>query len=316
MPRLLRRSATPRAWMMQDTAQRMAEQAQILREAPRQLLIEAPHPDDAALLATQLRSTHPQVRLYTQTYARPEHFAWAALLDWLRPKQRQHHAQATASLALRHNWPAQHFDWVMALFPSHHSALTVAAQPSNRAPAAKLHAATERQLADHALNTVSPTATHGTNEANREDLWLSPLLAYWRRLLRDDGVLFIATLGPSSALDLHGLEGFSEALAPPCVDLHDLGDALVQAGFADPVIGAETVKLTFTQPQRCLEELQRMGWRFAHEQAQNAFTRALVQERTPPFACRVEINLAHAFRANTRPGSGVDLDDLRRSLRR
>jgi hypothetical protein len=37
----------------------------------------------------------------------------------------------------------------------------------------------------------------------------------------------------------------------PLVDMHDLGDMLVQAGFADPVMDQETLTLTWPTRRRC-----------------------------------------------------------------
>jgi malonyl-CoA O-methyltransferase len=45
----------------------------------------------------------------------------------------------------------------------------------------------------------------------------------------------------------------------PLVDMHDLGDMLVQAGFADPVMDQETLTLTWPDPQALLAELRTWG---------------------------------------------------------
>jgi malonyl-CoA O-methyltransferase len=45
----------------------------------------------------------------------------------------------------------------------------------------------------------------------------------------------------------------------PLVDMHDLGDMLVQAGFADPVMDQETLTLTWPDPQAMLAELRTLG---------------------------------------------------------
>ena len=51
--------------------------------------------------------------------------------------------------------------------------------------------------------------------------------------------------------------------------MHDLGDLLVEAGFADPVMDQELIRLTWSSPQALLAELRSMGHhlgrhRFAH----------------------------------------------------
>jgi malonyl-CoA O-methyltransferase len=42
-------------------------------------------------------------------------------------------------------------------------------------------------------------------------------------------------------------------------DMHDIGDALVQAGFADPVMDQEHLTLTWESPRALLEELHMLG---------------------------------------------------------
>ena len=43
------------------------------------------------------------------------------------------------------------------------------------------------------------------------------------------------------------------------VDMHDIGDILVQAGFADPVMDQETITLTYLDLKTMLRELKGIG---------------------------------------------------------
>ncbi|MDP3311259.1 MAG: biotin synthase, partial [Polaromonas sp.] len=45
-------------------------------------------------------------------------------------------------------------------------------------------------------------------------------------------------------------------------DMHDWGDMLVQAGFAEPVMDMERITLTFETPERLLQELRELGRNF------------------------------------------------------
>jgi malonyl-CoA O-methyltransferase len=45
----------------------------------------------------------------------------------------------------------------------------------------------------------------------------------------------------------------------PFVDMHDLGDMLVQAGFADPVMDQELLTLTWADADALLAELRTLG---------------------------------------------------------
>jgi malonyl-CoA O-methyltransferase len=83
----------------------------------------------------------------------------------------------------------------------------------------------------------------------------------WHQALADGGFLMFSTLGPGSLAGLRKL--YAQALWPPAmaplVDMHDLGDMLVQAGFADPVMDQETLTLTWPDPQALLAELRALG---------------------------------------------------------
>lgn len=87
------------------------------------------------------------------------------------------------------------------------------------------------------------------------------VLAAWHEALAEGGFLMFSTLGPGSLAGLRKLyaqAGWPPAMAP-LVDMHDLGDLLVQAGFADPVMDQETLTLTWPDPQAMLAELRALG---------------------------------------------------------
>ncbi len=87
------------------------------------------------------------------------------------------------------------------------------------------------------------------------------VLAAWYRVLAVGGFLMFSTLGPGSLASLcrlYAQAGWPPPMAP-LVDMHDLGDMLVQAGFADPVMDQETLTLTWTEPTMLLDELRSLG---------------------------------------------------------
>ena len=43
------------------------------------------------------------------------------------------------------------------------------------------------------------------------------------------------------------------------IDMHDVGDMLIEAGFADPVMDMEQLTLTYAEPRALLEELKAVG---------------------------------------------------------
>lgn len=87
------------------------------------------------------------------------------------------------------------------------------------------------------------------------------LLASWQRSLAVDGFVMFSCFGPDTLKELRALYrrlGWP-APGPAFVDMHDLGDALVEAGFADPVMDMEQLTLTFATPAALLGELRGLG---------------------------------------------------------
>jgi malonyl-CoA O-methyltransferase len=87
------------------------------------------------------------------------------------------------------------------------------------------------------------------------------LMAQWHRLLATDGFLMFSCLGPDTLRELRGLYSQLGWAAPlhELTDMHDYGDMLVQAGFAEPVMDMERIVLTFATPERALQELRGLG---------------------------------------------------------
>ena len=74
----------------------------------------------------------------------------------------------------------------------------------------------------------------------------------WRRVLRPEGLLIFSTYGPDTLRELHA----QSIQLPPFIDMHDLGDLLVQANFAGPVLDVEHFTLTYREQQRLQDELR------------------------------------------------------------
>ena len=115
-------------------------------------------------------------------------------------------------------------------------------------------------------SSTPPPATHSIDM-----LWANmalhtatdPLvvLKQWRQWLSPTGFVMFSTLGPDTLHELRQLYQ-QRGWPPPChsfTDMHDWGDMLLHAGFADPVIDTERITLTFATPQRLLQELRELG---------------------------------------------------------
>lgn len=163
--------------------------------------------------------------------------------------------------------------------------------------------------------------------------WPDPLSAFkrWHRALAVDGFLMFSTLGPGTLTLLQGLYtrgGWPPPFAP-FVDMHDLGDMLVEAGFADPVMDQEQLTLTWPTARAALDELRQLGgnahplrmqglrtprWR---EQLldQLASVCGSVRETESRVALTFEVVYGHAFkpvpRARVTSSTQVPLEDLR-----
>ena len=86
-------------------------------------------------------------------------------------------------------------------------------------------------------------------------------LAEFRRVLRVGGLLSFTTFGPDTLREVRsafaGVDGSTHTNR--FVDMHDIGDMLVHAGFADPVMDMEYVTLTYDTPRALLAELKAIG---------------------------------------------------------
>jgi malonyl-CoA O-methyltransferase len=94
--------------------------------------------------------------------------------------------------------------------------------------------------------------------------WVNDLpraIAEFRRVLKVGGLLSFTTFGPDTLREIRS--AFSRAggatYTNRFVDMHDIGDMLVEAGFADPVMDMERIVLTYESPRALLAELKSIG---------------------------------------------------------
>lgn len=93
--------------------------------------------------------------------------------------------------------------------------------------------------------------------------WCEPAaaLAEFARVLRVEGVLMFSTFGPDTLQELRA--AWRAADGAPHVhdflDMHDIGDLLVHAGFADPVMDVERFTLTYADVSGVLRDLKALG---------------------------------------------------------
>ena len=92
--------------------------------------------------------------------------------------------------------------------------------------------------------------------------WLDdprPALAEAHRILEVDGLLMFSTLGPDTLKELRSVFSDGYAHTQRFTDMHDLGDMLVESGFADPVMDMEVLTLAYDDLGKMLGELRAAG---------------------------------------------------------
>jgi malonyl-CoA O-methyltransferase len=183
--------------------------------------------------------------------------------------------------------------------------------------------------------TGTPTRFETPTEGAVQMLWANMtlhmaadpqgLMAQWHRALAVDGFVMFSCLGPDTLQELRGLYQSLGWPAPShdFTDMHDWGDMLGAAGFAEPVMDMERITLTFETPQRLLEELRGLGrnlnpqrfpglrgrqWRGQLHQALGA----------APLQLTFEVIYGHAFkprpRLAVRPETVLTLAEMRETL--
>ncbi len=86
---------------------------------------------------------------------------------------------------------------------------------------------------------------------------LNTLFKEWKRVLRPEGLLVFTSLGPDTLADWR--IDTPDSILPDFIDMHDLGDILVQAKFSDPVMDVDYLTLTYRDVSQLIEELEVTG---------------------------------------------------------
>ncbi len=90
--------------------------------------------------------------------------------------------------------------------------------------------------------------------------WLddpAPAVVEMHRCLRVDGLLMFSALGPDSLKELRA--ALPETRVHRFIDMHDIGDVLVKAGFGDPVMDMQVVTVTYASVDSLLADLRLGG---------------------------------------------------------
>lgn len=137
------------------------------------------------------------------------------------------------------------------------------------------------------------------------------LLKRWSELVLPGGFLMLSCLGPDTLREWRDV--CTELGWPPpahaFTDMHDWGDMLLQAGFAEPVMDMERFTLTFDSPERLLQELRGLGRnlhiaRFSalrgkhwHAELKEHLVKRLRDPQSGRLTFTVEVTYGHAFKS-------------------
>jgi malonyl-CoA O-methyltransferase len=96
--------------------------------------------------------------------------------------------------------------------------------------------------------------------------WVHPdrLFAEFRRVLRKEGCLTCTSFGPDTLRELRSAWDRADgehSHVNRFIDMHDLGDALVRAGFAAPVLDVERYTLQYESVRALAADLKALGAR-------------------------------------------------------
>ena len=148
--------------------------------------------------------------------------------------------------------------------------------------------------------------------------WINNLdqtLGEFARVLRPGGMILFSTFGPDTLHELYtawrAVDSYSHVNR--FIDLHDIGDAMLRVHFAEPVMDAERLTLTYPDVIGLMRDLKAIG---AHnvtsgrargllgKQKLQVLTHAYEQfRRNDVLPATYEVVYGHAWAALTKPGT-------------
>jgi malonyl-CoA O-methyltransferase len=82
-----------------------------------------------------------------------------------------------------------------------------------------------------------------------------------RRVLAPGGLLMFTTLGPDTLKELRAsweaVDGYTHVNS--FIDMHDVGDALMNTHWAEPVMDAEWITVTYREVRTLMQDLKHLG---------------------------------------------------------
>jgi malonyl-CoA O-methyltransferase len=192
----------------------------------------------------------------------------------------------------------------------------------------------QRAVKVHVAHPAQPVGMLWANMALHHAADPQALIQQWLGMLEVGGFVMFSCLGPETLQEIRAVYA-AQGWPPPShafTDMHDWGDMLVEAGFAEPVMDMERITLSFSTPQNLLEELRTLGrnlslarftglrttgWRAAlHDALRQGLADPAQGGR---LSVRFEVIYGHAFKPAPRfaakPQTNIDLESLRRAAK-
>jgi len=132
-----------------------------------------------------------------------------------------------------------------------------------------------------------------------------------QRVLQPGGLFMFSTLGPDTLKELRAAAGSDHVHVSRFVDMHDIGDALVRAGFSAPVLDVERFTLTYDDALSAMRDLKAIG---AHNAAAGrprglggrGFLQRIIEGYEPfrqqgKLPATYEVVYGHAWKAESAP---------------
>ena len=134
--------------------------------------------------------------------------------------------------------------------------------------------------------------------------WAADVLQAIRELSRvsaPGGLIMFSTLGPDTLKELRAVAGASRV--HQFVDMHDLGDMLVEVGFSAPVMDMELLTMTYPEAPTLLADLRASGQTSARpDRARGLAGKVFLEKlrRNLPGQATFEVVYGHAWKAAPR----------------
>jgi len=151
--------------------------------------------------------------------------------------------------------------------------------------------------ADTSMQRVQTSVEQFPFPGSTFDLVISNLVLPWCdigtalvelcRIMTQGGALMFSAFGPDTLIELR--QAWAKADELPHVhgfyDMHDIGDALLHAGFAEPIVDVDRITVTYVSMDAMIRELRHSGATNIHPQRRKSLTG---KQRLQKFCAAVE----------------------------